>query len=653
MSESNSNLTQKLDWSNVPLGHVLNAHAPPSPAEAKAFEGWICPVNAPPNWRRMSFWRITTEDDGRKVLEHWSKDDQALVMGASDWRDAAVDARVCPLVATSAPHPDDEHAIVGRSGVLVRMETSRHYYFFCIEGHARLVLYRRENSRYTELAAREMRIDPSAYYRLHLEVFGNRLRAYCNEELIADVFDATLRQGYVGIRTNTMARFEKIEASMTARAWSWLQRTRQAEEEVLAELRSRYPQPVLAHEIDLTPHGGGSLITFGRFGSGASNDLLLQTNDGNQPVLMALTFRGELIWRRAQKGLVQAIKTHDVDGSGTELIAGFSEGHIVVICGADGTEIARRPYPKTGVFQGFGDTPAALDALYIAHLRKTPHASDIVVKECDPGGGHTLWCFDEGLNLRWEATVDQPRHGHHISFYDFDGDGREEVCAGYHLLSPDGEVIWRIEGGRSFDVFSYGRHADSCAGGDFDGDGHGEIAIVGGGEGFMLCDAATGQIIAKHDVGHAQGLAVANFRRDLAGLEIHVGTRWGNYGIRAFYSATGEHLLTFQPDFIGQQGEPVNWSGDGEEFIFIGSSPQAFGFWNAFGQKVVPIDGLPAPVLLADVMGDPRDEYIAQSDNKIQIYTQDRPPDNPQRVYAPIRHKRLGHPRISYENWSP
>jgi len=56
--------------------------------------------------------------------------------------------------------------------------------------------------------------------------------------------------------------------------------------------------------------------------------------------------------------------------------------------------------------------------------------------------------------------------------------------------------------------------------------------------------------------------------------------------------------------------------------------------------------------MLTDVMGDPRDEYVVQVAHKVQIYTQDRPPANPQRVYAPIRHKRLGHPRVSYENWS-
>jgi hypothetical protein len=213
---------------------------------------------------------------------------------------AAIEASVCPLVGTSAPHADDEHAIVGRTGVLARMETSRRYYFFCVEGHERLALYRREDGRYTMLGGKELAVDASRYYRLRLDASGNRLRAECDGEPIADVFDPVLRRGPVGVR----------------------------------------------------------------------------------------------------------------------------------------------------------------------------------------------------------------------------------------------------------------------------------------------------------------------------------------------------------------KGEPVNWRGDGEELVFIGTSPQAFGLWNAHGQKVVALDGIASPARIADVLGDPRDEYVVQTGGKVMVYTQDRPAPDPNRVYAPVRHKRLGHPRVSYPNWA-
>ena len=580
-------LGYKLDWSDVPLGRVLNKHIAPSPAEERAFAQWLCPTVAAPHWKRWSFWDIATEDDGRKVLEHWDKSDGVLVTGEADWGDVAIEALVCPLVATSQPHPDDEHCIVGRSGVIARMETVRRYYYFCIEGHSRLVLYCRTNNEYRQLSAREVQIDPSKYYRLRLEVSSNRLRGFCNGEEVADVFDATIHQGRVGIRTNTLSRFENIEALISPHSLARLEQTRAAQKEALEELRSRYPKPVLACEIDLTPHGGGRLLGFGRFGSGQANDLLVQTERDGKGELVALTFGGELIWRQPASGKLWPMKFRSSRTANSELVVGIAGKELLVINNADGTVRARRPLPPIDVFPGFDVfTP------YIGHLRKGGPGEIVLVQE-GWEGGEKLWCYDADLNPLWEINTGQPRHGHNITFYDFDGDGREEICAGFHLLSPDGKIIWRIEGGRSMDVIQFGRHADAAVGADFDGDGRGEIAIAAGGEGFLLCDATTGKIIAKHDIGHAQGLVVGNFRPDLAGLEIHVGTRWGNYGIRAVYGARGEHLHTFQPDFIGQQGIPVNWSGDGEELIFLESSPAVFGFWNAFGQKVVPLDDLP------------------------------------------------------------
>ena len=651
MSKPYDEWCSKLNMEDVPIGHVLDPRIEPSPEETQAFKDWTCPINAPPVWKRPSFWRTTTEDtDERRVLEYWLKGDQALVTGDLDWRDARVEASVRQLIAASSPGPDDEYAHTARSGVMVRMWTVRHYYYLCLEGLSRVVLYRRENNLYTPLAARETTIDPDRYYSLRLEALGNRLRGHCDDELIADIFDTAHTHGRVGIRTNTLSRFEQLTARLTPREVKLLSASRAREAAHLEEIRAQYPKPVLWRQIEIQKHRAGSILSIGRYGSGVDKDLLLNssTPDG-KPALTAITLDGEEIWMHELVGGLSNVKSHDMIGSGTDTIAGFRDKHIVLIDGTTGVEKACRPFPKTSPFQGKPGDIAMLDALYIAHLRPGARPRDIVVKECDPGGGHICWCYDEELNLRWTTTVDQPRHGHHFGFYDFDRDGLEEICAGYHLIGPDGQIRWRIEGGQSFEVFQYGRHADSCAGGDFDGDGRGEVAIVGGSEGFFLCDGETGDIIAKHHIGHAQGLSVASFRKDLPGMEIHAGTRWGNYGIRAFYSGEGSHLFTFQPDFMGQQGTPVNWRGDGEELLLIASSPEAHGLWNASGQKVVLLpEGNP---LVVDVTGDARDELLIVRDGGLYIYTQDTPPADPNRVYAPIRHRRLGNPVVSYPNW--
>ena len=50
----------------------------------------------------------------------------------------------------------------------------------------------------------------------------------------------------------------------------------------------------------------------------------------------------------------------------------------------------------------------------------------------------------------------------------------------------------------------------------------------------------------------------------------------------------------------------------------------------------------------ADVVEDPRDEILIFADGALSIFTQDRPAPNPNRVYAPIRHRKLASPVASY-----
>ena len=74
-----------------------------------------------------------------------------------------------------------------------------------------------------------------------------------------------------------------------------------------------------------------------------------------------------------------------------------------------------------------------------------------------------------------------------------------------------------------------------------------------------------------------------------------MGNRWENYGILNLVSGRGDPLMRCEPDTISQGGPAVNWSGDGEELLYLSSSPEAYGFYDAQGRKVVrPVcDGLP------------------------------------------------------------
>ena len=356
MTKHCNGLTQRLELENLPLGHVLDPRPGPSQEEIDAFKNWTCPHNAPPNWHRASFWRITTEDsDHRRILEHWTKRDQALVTSNIDWHDSRIEANIRQLIKSSAPNPNDGDATTARCGVIARMWTVRHYYLLCLEGLDRVVLYRRENNTYTELAGVKMPIAP-------------------NQE-IGDVFDSAHKHGFVGIRTNSLSKFEHLTATLSSEEVSTLAISRQRQAEYLEEIQARHPKPILLQEINIP----GSIAAIDQFGSGDQHDLLFNTTSTTGSAsLTATTLNGQEIWTRETNGQVSMIRTADMDGKGIHTIAGVTDNHCVVIDSNNGVERARRPYPKTSVFHLKPGQTAAIDSLYIAHLRYGKNPCDIV-----------------------------------------------------------------------------------------------------------------------------------------------------------------------------------------------------------------------------------------------------------------------------------
>ena len=162
-----------------------------------------------------------------------------------------------------------------------------------------------------------------------------------------------------------------------------------------------------------------------------------------------------------------------------------------------------------------------------------------------------------------------------------------------------------------------------------------------GGEGFVLADGRTGEVLSRTRLGHAQGIKCARFRKDVPGCQFLVGTRWGNYGILAFISSDGQVLHRFQPDYVGQGGASINWRGDGEELLTQTSSARSLGLYDSRGRQVVTFGDEASrlwgkPGMTVDVVGDPRDEILIVDGRDIRVYTQDRSFEGPE-VYSPVR----------------
>ena len=641
----------EIDLSECPAGKILDYNEPDKRLETKVFEGWDNPLEWGPKQGRMGSCYRVVRDAEVPVLEHHNKKGRCLTTGEPLWADYTVEAFVRQLNAFTQPSMDEPHAIVSLSGLMVRYQDLRRYYLFGMEGHERFVLYRREDESWTLLADHANGVDRSRYYHLRVVCEGRRFECYVDDEQVFVAYDEKFDVGKVGVRTNTRSRMHGIRVSATEAARAAFVSRQSAYDRDVAQASEKYPKPVLWKRIDIGEFWPCE-VRFGDFRGGGQKEIVLQRETDAGLQIVCLDLEGEKQWEQVYPAAsrLERMRVHDLDADGVEDFIGVEGDLLRMVSGRTGEVTAETELPKSGPYRGFrGESVKPnlhkLGALWPCRLRKTEKAQDLILRDGDQAGtGYSIWAYDETLNLRWRQDAHESWYGMYIWFCDVDGDGRDEILPGYQLYDGDGNLLWLMEGAEYIENSGGAGHVDHAAFGELDGDESNgpEIGIAGSDPGFFLVDARTGALLRNFRFGHVQGIYAGNFRPDLPGLEMWMGNRWENYGIMNLVSGQGDPLLRFEPDTIGQGGPAVNWSGDGEELMYLSSSQDAFGFYDAQGRKVVlPVcEGLPfewASGQVEDVIGDARDEIVYVHEGAIYIVTQDRPYPTGERIYAPER----------------
>jgi rhamnogalacturonan endolyase len=328
---------------------------------------------------------------------------------------------------------------------------------------------------------------------------------------------------------------------------------------------------------------------------------------------------------------------HDLDGDGrAEVAAKIGEGDprdpdgrvrkgaewVVVWDGATGRELARAPWPDRS---GFGDDErgynyASRNQLAVAYLDgKTPCL--VVLRGTYTVMKAEAWDFDgKGLRKLWAYTSDEsgPRYrgqgAHTTRCGDIDGDGRDEVLLGSVVLDDTGVPLWCTRLG----------HPDHFYVGDLMPQRPG-IEIYYGIEsrqpsnGLCMVDAPTGRILwgwngpTKHI--HATGLCA-----DICPL--HPGAE--SYGAdSADHKPTGDRWLfasdgtVLRRDLdLGFGKNTVHWDADLQREIVMGDWIADFDG----GRHEPRIEGK-GTVLVADILGDWREELIVTETGELRIYT--------------------------------
>lgn len=598
------------------------------------------------NWANaighLDAWVIGEEDGSSYLEQHLDSTarqftNPLFLTGDPEWSDYTVQVKMRPL------------SMKGFAGLAFRYHTNRHYYVFALTGgnQARLALRlpiepALRAPAWREIGIRDFPYDTRRYYELKVENNGSRMRAFVDGKLVLEASDTELLKGKIALTASEPARFEAVAVTAPDATAAAIHDRIQKREQELKELQAVNPKPVLWKKFQTPIFGAGRNVRFGDLDGDGVPDMLIAQNiprvvgDAFDQIscMTAVNLDGKVLWQIGRpdprNGLLTndtPFQIHDIDGDGRNEVVMVKDFRIHILDGQTGKlkkfswmpaappENPQRPYEmETG------------DSIAFINVSGDARRHEILIKD----RYRNFWVFSNKLELLWKGGG---QTGHYPYPRDIDGDGKDEILIGYALWDDSGKQLWS----RDTELKD---HADGAVMGNFSGDPKGEVRVYAAGsdEGVIMF-SRDGTILKHVRIGHAQSPTVGKYRPDLPGLQYMTVNFWKNPGIITLFDHDANILAQEEPIHSGSVMLPVNWRGDGQEFVLLSGNSKEGGMIDGHLRRVVmfPEDG--HPDLTANVMnltGDARDEIILWDQNRVWIYTQDQP-FRGKKIYAPER----------------
>ena len=174
-------IVASIELADCPEGEVLHPFKPKDEITQKYFSGWEMPVSPRGGWTNLLSQLEVVEENGIPVLSFTTQaSERILIYGSSEFRDGHIVAQIKPMDVEAKPHVDRNDCRESLVGIVFRVQTSRAYYQFGIEGKRRVVLYRRIDDEWFVMAEQEVELRGD-YLTLKVALDGDGIHCYCVE----------------------------------------------------------------------------------------------------------------------------------------------------------------------------------------------------------------------------------------------------------------------------------------------------------------------------------------------------------------------------------------------------------------------------------------------------------------------------------------
>ena len=352
--------------------------------------------------------------------------------------------------------------------------------------------------------------------------------------------------------------------------------------------------------ININNSGGNCGIRFGDLSGDGRMDFLFIKPDAvsderyfAHKIVCATAYSpdGELLWQigdvKYESPNVKCdlpAQIYDIDRDGKNEVILIMNDELLILDGKSGKVKKSTPLPDS----------SACDSITIADLEGTGYAQNIIIKN----KYSKLWVLDFNLNVLWSF---EDNLGHTPFVFDINGDGKEEIIAGYCVLSSDGELLWKAE---------MPAHANSVCACVFSGDSEPTVIFCGP---SVRAYKANGELLWEIE-DEAKSVSVSKFRNNSDAEDILL------LDSLALYSAKGEFLM--------QKNETVYlptvlYGFDNSDNAYIAGHKKEDIVTTLYDGYMRPVYTLETfgNIAACDILGDGRTQIIIYSNDTADIYS--------------------------------